>query len=111
MNISPYALFSGLFAGAGGAAGAVGQSMAEEQKRAEVERLARDKMAQEQQYRDAMLTIERDKVNQGAMPVGQLFSYLGMTPPAGIDPAARVPNTVADKLVTAAQEQQKVQRE
>jgi len=66
MNISPYALFSGLISGAGGAAGAVGQSMAEEQRRAEVERLARDKMAQEQQYRDAMLTLERDKIAQAA---------------------------------------------
>jgi len=111
MNISPYALFSGLFAGAGGAAGAVGQSMAEEQKRAEVERLARDKMAQEQQYRDAMLTLERDKVNQSATPYGAIYKALGLPVPGNVDPNERVANDLAAKVMTGLQEQQKVQRE
>lgn len=101
-------ILGGILGGMGGAMTGLGKSWGEQQKLDQEERLARDKMAQEQQYRDALVTLERDKLAQTAMPAGDLFRYIGMPVPEGVDPAARVPTAVADNLIKNAQEQQKV---
>jgi hypothetical protein len=101
----------GGFGGFGTAVGAAGEEARKEALKREALRMEQQKIDDERQYRDAALTIQRDTQVGQSVPLGQVFKAAGLDLQAGMDPAMRVPNTVADKLITDARGQQTRQEE
>ena len=79
-------ILAGIIGGAGvgmtNVAGQLEEQRKEALKQQEI-KIAQQRADQEQQYRDASLTIERDKLNQSSTPIGEMFKYIGAPLPRG----------------------------
>jgi len=122
MGTSPYAIFSGLFAGAGGAAGAIGNSIAEQQK----QQIERDRLALDQQRADdanrnaEALLAQNLQIHQDTLKATDAGRYTDLAPlvKAGILPASlleggttRMQTPAVDAAMKQYQVQQGVQRD
>lgn len=120
MGVPNWGILAGILQGVGGFGSQVGGAM----QRQTDEALAREKLDNERQYRDAMLQMEQKKLaateNQFAATRADKFmapddatallTYFGYAPPAGSLPP-RIRNEDLPALLTRAAEQKKYERE